>query len=79
MILLLSFAFLSGLVTILTPCIWPLLLIILSSSIGGRGHPEEADFNTAIILLGNKIPKGVRDDLQEDLRAVEEGRSSKNQ
>ncbi len=37
MILLLGFAFLSGLVTILAPCIWPLLPIILSSSIAGNG------------------------------------------
>ncbi|MBI2611730.1 cytochrome c biogenesis protein DipZ [Candidatus Gottesmanbacteria bacterium] len=37
MIILLIFAFLSGLVTILAPCIWPLLPIILSSSAtGGR-------------------------------------------
>lgn len=37
MILLLGFAFLSGVVTILAPCIWPLLPIILSSSIAGNG------------------------------------------
>ncbi len=36
MILLLGFAFLSGLVTILTPCIWPLLPIILASSIADK-------------------------------------------
>lgn len=35
MALLLAFAFLSGFVTILAPCIWPLLPIILSSSING--------------------------------------------
>lgn len=38
MLILLGFAFLSGLATILAPCIWPLLPIILSSSIGGRGR-----------------------------------------
>ncbi len=35
MVLLLAFAFLSGFVTILAPCIWPLLPIILSSSLNG--------------------------------------------
>lgn len=38
MFLLLLFAFLSGLVTILAPCIWPLLPIILSTTVGGKGH-----------------------------------------
>jgi len=36
MILLLLFAFISGLVTILAPCIWPLLPIVLASSKGGK-------------------------------------------
>lgn len=35
MLLLLGFAFVSGLVTIFAPCIWPLLPIILSSTSGG--------------------------------------------
>ena len=35
MLVLLFFAFISGLVTIFAPCIWPLLPIILSSSING--------------------------------------------
>lgn len=40
MLILLLFAFLSGLVTILAPCIWPLLPIILSSSAtGDKGKP----------------------------------------
>lgn len=39
MLLLLIFAFISGLVTILAPCIWPLLPIILSSS---ATHPGTA-------------------------------------
>ncbi len=40
MIVLLLFAFLSGLVTLLAPCIWPLLPIILSSSAtGGSRKP----------------------------------------
>lgn len=39
MIILLIFAFISGLVTIAAPCIWPLLPIVLSSSIGAKGRP----------------------------------------
>lgn len=40
MILLLLFAFLSGLVTIFAPCIWPILPIVLSSSAtGGKRKP----------------------------------------
>ena len=40
MIILLFFTFLAGFVTILAPCIWPLLPIILSaSSVGGRDRP----------------------------------------
>lgn len=37
MILLYTFAFISGLVTILTPCIWPILPIVLTASTVGRG------------------------------------------
>lgn len=36
MILLIAFAFIAGIVTILSPCILPILPIILSSSIGGK-------------------------------------------
>lgn len=36
MLLLYFFAFLAGLVTILAPCIWPVLPIVLSSSIAGQ-------------------------------------------
>jgi len=40
MVILLIFAFISGLLTILAPCIWPLLPIVLSaSSSGGRRKP----------------------------------------
>jgi cytochrome c biogenesis protein CcdA/thiol-disulfide isomerase/thioredoxin len=39
MIILAFFAFLSGIVTILSPCILPVLPIILSGSIGGRRKP----------------------------------------
>lgn len=38
MIILLVFAFISGLVTILAPCIWPILPIILSSASTGERH-----------------------------------------
>jgi len=49
-ILLLGFAFLSGLVTILAPCIWPLLPIILSASIGSSGHKKPLGISLGIIL-----------------------------
>lgn len=39
MIILLLFAFFSGMLTIFTPCIWPILPVILSSSIGGKSRP----------------------------------------
>src|SRR3989338_3470510 len=35
MILLIAFAFLAGIITVLSPCILPILPIILTSSIGG--------------------------------------------
>ncbi len=50
MILLFFFAFLSGLVTILAPCIWPLLPIILSSSIVGKGHQRPLGISLGIML-----------------------------
>lgn len=48
MIVLLVFAFLSGLVTIAAPCIWPLLPIILSSSSQG-GHKKPLGITLGII------------------------------
>ena len=39
MIVLLPFAFLSGIVTILSPCILPVLPIVLSGGVGGKGRP----------------------------------------
>ena len=39
MIVLLPFAFLAGIVTILSPCILPVLPIVLSGSVGGRSRP----------------------------------------
>lgn len=51
MIVLLGFAFLSGLVTILAPCIWPLLPIVLSSSVaGGGGHRRPLGIILGIIV-----------------------------
>lgn len=38
MIFLLAFAFLAGLVTILAPCMWPMLPIVLSSTVKGTDH-----------------------------------------
>lgn len=39
MLILLVFAFLSGIVTILSPCILPILPIVLSGSVGGKRRP----------------------------------------
>jgi len=39
MLILLVFAFLSGIVTILSPCILPILPIVLSGSVGGKKRP----------------------------------------
>ena len=40
MAILLTFAFISGVITILSPCILPVLPIVLSGSVGhGRGRP----------------------------------------
>ena len=46
MILLIAFAFLAGIITVLSPCILPILPIILSSSIGDK-------------YIGNSRPMGV--------------------
>lgn len=50
MIPLLFFAFLSGLVTILAPCIWPLLPIILSVSMTSQGHKKPLGISLGIML-----------------------------
>ena len=51
MILLLIFAFLAGFVTILAPCIWPLLPIILSSAVSGKtGHQRPLGITLGIIV-----------------------------
>ncbi|MEK7551260.1 MAG: cytochrome c biogenesis protein DipZ [Patescibacteria group bacterium] len=49
MTLLLTFAFISGLITIFAPCIWPLLPIILSSSTTG-GHKKPFGITLGIML-----------------------------
>lgn len=51
MILLLLFAFFAGFVTILAPCIWPVLPIVLSSSIaGGKGHQRPLGITFGVML-----------------------------
>jgi len=50
MTVLLIFAFLSGLVTIFAPCIWPLLPIVLSSSAIGRGHRRPLGITLGILI-----------------------------
>src|SRR5260370_10680601 len=49
MIILLFFAFLSGLVTILAPCIWPLLPVVHSAS-GTGGHKKPFGVTLGIII-----------------------------
>ncbi len=50
MLPLLGFAFLSGLATILAPCIWPLLPIILSSAAASTGRRRPLGITLGIIL-----------------------------
>jgi len=50
MIILLGFAFLAGLVTILAPCIWPLLPIVLSASAAGKSHTRPLGITLGIML-----------------------------
>ena len=50
MIVLIGFAFLAGLVTILAPCIWPILPIILSSSVANKGHKRPLGITLGIML-----------------------------
>lgn len=51
MVLLLVFAFLSGLVTILAPCIWPLLPIILSGSIAGKTNNHQRPLGITLGIM----------------------------
>ncbi len=48
MILLIAFAFLAGIVTILSPCILPILPIILSSTIGGQNTGKSRPMGVVI-------------------------------
>ena len=50
MIVLLGFAFLAGLVTILAPCIWPILPIVLSSSVAGQGRRRPLGITLGVVL-----------------------------
>lgn len=51
MILLLLFAFFAGLATILAPCIWPVLPIVLSSSVSGeKGHQRPLGITLGVML-----------------------------
>jgi cytochrome c biogenesis protein CcdA/thiol-disulfide isomerase/thioredoxin len=50
MIILVLFAFISGFVTILAPCIWPLLPIILSSAIKEKGHKRPLGITLGIMV-----------------------------
>ncbi len=50
MVLLYLFAFISGLVTILAPCMWPMLPIVLSSTIKGRDHKRPLGITIGVML-----------------------------
>lgn len=51
MILLIVFSFFAGLTTILAPCIWPVLPIVLSSSIAGKkGHQRPLGITLGVML-----------------------------
>lgn len=50
MAILIGFAFLAGLVTILAPCIWPILPIVLSSSVSGEGHQRPLGITVGIMI-----------------------------
>lgn len=50
MAILLLFAFIAGFVTILAPCIWPLLPIILSATASSKGHRRPLGVTIGIML-----------------------------
>jgi cytochrome c biogenesis protein CcdA len=50
MLLLLGFAFLSGILTILAPCIWPVLPIIFSPSIAGKDYDKPFGIVFGVLL-----------------------------
>ena len=51
MFLLIAFAFIAGILTILAPCIWPILPIALSSSIAGGGMDRKRPIGVVIGLV----------------------------
>lgn len=53
MILLIAFAFLAGIVTILSPCILPVLPIILSSSVGGVDVGKKRPFGVVVGFIAS--------------------------
>lgn len=53
MILLVAFAFLAGIVTILSPCILPILPIILSSSVGGKEIGKSRPFGVVLGFIAS--------------------------
>src|SRR5258708_5273029 len=50
MLLLVLFAFLAGLATILAPCIWPILPIVLGVSSGENSHSKPLGITLGVIL-----------------------------
>ncbi|MBI3341571.1 cytochrome c biogenesis protein CcdA [Candidatus Curtissbacteria bacterium] len=50
MLILLLFAFISGLITILAPCIWPLLPVILSSSLASKSRARPLGITLGVML-----------------------------
>ncbi len=50
MILLLGFSFLAGLVTILAPCMWPMLPIVLSSTVKGTDHKRPLGVTLGVMV-----------------------------
>ncbi len=72
MFILIAFAFLSGIVTILSPCILPILPIVLSGSVGGKKRPYGVIFGfilsfsiftltlSSIVQLLNIPPNALR-------------------
>lgn len=50
MLVLIGFAFLSGLATILSPCIWPLLPIVLSSAVAGGGRRRPLGITLGVVI-----------------------------
>ena len=71
MIVLIVFAFIAGLVTILSPCILPLLPIILASSIS-EGKPSKKRLLAKDILVYDRRKNGYKENVLKLRRAMEE-------